>query len=290
MSASVSINPALQTNAAGTFNVTSLGVIQGMAYPDPASRFYLAGGILASTESIVMWGGVAISELVAGGTSTPNTALGSLIKRATSVTAPTGGQSTLLPITGFSVFNQNYGALNTPQSPVPLVPSGGQVNFYRLGSRARIAVQMDPVLLDAQGYLVSSLFSWDYQAQMLVPYQAAYAANAVVASSWSAGKITWTTTSNHGVAVGSTFEMSGGAPSGYNGKFTAVTGTATTSLVATAANPGSSTTQGTLVAGGGALNVGVLDVMSTNCMTVSYDSTTGFATWNRNGACAIILL
>jgi hypothetical protein len=31
-------------------------------------------------------------------------------------------------------------------------------------------------------------------------------------------------------------------------------------------------------------------VKGSNCMTVDYDGTTGFANWNRNGACALILI
>jgi len=39
--------------------------------------------------------------------------------------------------------------VNTPQSPVPVVGSGGLVNFYRLGSLARVALAADPALAAA---------------------------------------------------------------------------------------------------------------------------------------------
>ena len=50
-------------------------------------------------------------------------------------------------------------------------------------------------------------------------------------------------------------------------------------------------TGGALTVGGSAdaaLPVKVLDVQATNCETVVYNPVTGFATWNYNGACAVI--
>jgi hypothetical protein len=45
-----------------------------------------------------------------------------------------------------------------------------------------------------------------------------------------------------------------------------------------------------LLAGGGAAPFRVLEVVETNCMTVDFDPITGFADWNRNGVCAVVLL
>jgi len=58
-------------------------------------------------------------------------ALGGNVGRATALT---GSKA----LTGFSAFDQDYAMINTPQSPVPTSASFGQVNFYRLGSNARI--------------------------------------------------------------------------------------------------------------------------------------------------------
>jgi len=57
-----------------------------------------------------------------------------------------------------------------------------------------------------------------------------------------------------------------------------------------AANPGTYSSGGSVGAGGGALPVRVLDVSIGNSMTVNYDPVTGFATWNRQGDVAIILI
>src|SRR5579859_1843144 len=118
MSAQVTINQLLTTNAAGSFNVSAVGTVQGTFYDDPAVRYALAGGVLASAETIPMWGGVGIFEDVPG-------AAGGPVGRATALT---GSKA----LTGFSVFNQAHAMIQSPQSPVPLAPSGGHVNFFRL--------------------------------------------------------------------------------------------------------------------------------------------------------------
>lgn len=290
----ITINPNLTKNAAGSFGVTWDGLMQGCAWPDPNIRNQLAGGILATTETLPMWGGVGVYLNVpspqGSPATTPDPILGPTVGRATNVTAATA--KTLL---GFSVFDQNYSAINTPQSPVPLVASGGQVNFYRLGSGARVAVKCSPELFAAlEGLIETTLVSWDYVEQMLVPYEAAYPANALLAQSWAStngGQVTFQTTTNHTVGVGSVFEITGSVPTAYNGSYVAIAGTATDTLVAVKlTDPGSSTTLGTLVAGGGALPVKILQVQESNCMTVDYDADTGNADWDRDGAAAMILI
>jgi hypothetical protein len=183
MVANIAFNPYIQTNAAGMFTVESDGLIVGTAYPDPATRFALAGGWLAQTETLPMFGGIAISENVPTERSTapatptrPDIALGSVIARA----------AAYANLTGFSVFDQNYAAVNTPQSPVPTVGSGGLVNFYRLGSGARIALAIDPALVTLEGGLITAQVSWDFSAQRLIAF-ATTALNVKVLSIKSTG-------------------------------------------------------------------------------------------------------
>jgi hypothetical protein len=64
MTAQITINPLLTSTAAGLFNVTSRGFIQGFAIDDPAIRYQLVGGFLASTETVPMWGGIPIAESI----------------------------------------------------------------------------------------------------------------------------------------------------------------------------------------------------------------------------------
>lgn len=293
MSASIVINPSQTTNAAGSFNISSTGWIQGVALDDPALRNELAGGILAPTETLPMWGGVGISETatpVSASPPFPISSLGGYITRATTI-----GQSSVNGLTGFSVYNQDHAAINTPQSPAPLVYSGGLVNFFRLGSGIRIPLLCAESLVAAlEGNIIGTQASWDFNGQQLVPYVAPYPANVLTAASWAStggGQVTFTTTTSHGVAVGDFFTISGMVPAGYNGDYVAITGTTGSTLIAAqATNPGSETVLGTLVAGGGAVPVRILEVSDANSMTVQYSPTTGFATWNRTGTVAVCLI
>lgn len=164
----IQFNPVIQTTAAGMFTIESDGFIAGTAMPDPATRFALSGGWLAETETLPMFGGVAISENIPQERPPVNradVALGGIIARATAEAN----------LTGFSVFDQNYAAVNTPQSPVPTTPSGGLVNFYRLGSGARVALAIDPTLISLEGTLITSQVSWDFINQKII----AFATNAL---------------------------------------------------------------------------------------------------------------
>src|SRR5215813_1272108 len=172
MVANIAFNPLLQTNASGMFNIESDGFVVGTAMPDPATRFALAGGWLATAETLPMFGGIAINESVPQErppVSRTDVALGGIIARATTLAAGAG------TTTGFSVFDQNYAAVNTPQSPVPVVGSGGLVNFYRLGSGARVALAIDPALVTLEGGLITQQVSWDFSAQRII----AFATNAL---------------------------------------------------------------------------------------------------------------
>lgn len=301
MVATVTINPLLTTNAAGSFNISNFGLIVGTAYNDPAIRYQLAGGYLSPNETLPMWGGVAISEGIPGAANTPNNNLGGVITRATNVTSG----STANYLTGFSVFDQNYAAINSPQSPVPLTPSYGLVNFYRLGSLARIAVACDPGLASLEGDPITQAVSWDFTAQELVAFTPAYnnvtISNAVWAST-NGGQTTFTVGTNLTavLAAGSTIDVTGvvntggagGATNVFNGTWDVVSVTSGTVVVAQLASvsPGTYASGGTILAAGGALNVKVLDFNIGNSMTVVYNAATGFATWNRSGNAAIILL
>jgi hypothetical protein len=292
MATGFSVNPGQTTNATGTFNIDSTGSIQGVSMDSPAVRNRLVGGVVAQTELSPMFGGIAIAEdiptgYVSGSQAGPK-ALGGLILRATGIAGS-------LPITGFTVFDQAHNMLSSPQSPVPQAAQGMSVNFYRLGSSARIPLACDPSLISFQGGLITQQVSWDFAAQRLVPYAAAYAANVITAATYNntTGVATYTTTSAHGLTAGQDFSISGITPVGYNGSFTAFTGTAGSTLtvqLAAGLALGAGTVFGTLVAGGGALPIRILELATTNCLTVTVDPVTGFATWNRNGACALALI
>jgi hypothetical protein len=163
MAVNIAFNPVVQTSAAGMFNIESDGFVVGTAMPDPATRFALAGGWLAATETLPMFGGVAIQEAVPQErppVTRADVALGGIITRA----------AAYVNITGFSVFDQNYAAVNTPQSPVPIVGNGGMVNFYRMGSGARVALAIDPTLISLEGGIITAQVSWDFVNQRIIAF------------------------------------------------------------------------------------------------------------------------
>lgn len=164
MAATVSFNPYVQTvGNAGLFNVSSRGLRQGVAYPDPSTNWRLRGTQLSVNETLPMWGGVGVYMFVPGGTGNPIVPLGPISGRATALTGT-------YKLAGFSVFDQAYGMVTSPQSPVPLIGNYGQVMVYPLGSLARIAVQCDPALVDLQGANIAPQVSWDFTNQLLAPY------------------------------------------------------------------------------------------------------------------------
>lgn len=289
----MSINPVLTTNAPGSFNITSEGYIQGVALDDPASRNYLSGGVLADTETLPMWGGLPIIENVPGVVPGPNAALGGLITRSAAIST----------WTGFSVFNQAHHMVNSPQSPVPLALSRMGVHFYRIGSNARIPVACSPSLVNADGNPISSQVSWDFVNGMLVPYSPAYAQATITGATWAAtagGQTSYvvstdlTTFLNAGDVINVQNIVQTGVltPTGFNGQKTVVSVDATHVVVTEVGSvaPATYSSAGSIAAGGGAMPVRVLEVAPGNSMTVSFDPTTGFATWNRQGSTAVILI
>jgi hypothetical protein len=144
--AAVSFNPAQQTNFANTFFAQSDGFTQGDALDDPAIRQSLRKGIVATTATQPMWGGLAISEALAqggftvGAANPPAADLQSILTPAANIT----GNATAGTLTGFTVVNQGTSMIQHAQSRVPMAGAGAAINFYRTGSKARI-----PLLLKA---------------------------------------------------------------------------------------------------------------------------------------------
>ncbi|HFN0472833.1 TPA: hypothetical protein ACHB00_005273 [Klebsiella pneumoniae] len=285
--ANLSLNPMATTNAADSFGVQSDGFIQGVALDDPANRFNLASGTVAATETKPLWGGLPVAELLPGVNSSPR---GSIIRRPVS----------LAELEGFTVFNQAHNGLTTPQSPVPLYASGMSVSFYRLGSNMRVPLKASSqvVALGTAGASVKTPLAWDFVNERVTTAAAAAFAGADIATTavtYSNGVATATTASAHGLTAGQYVKISGVAPAAYNGTVVVLTvPSATTFTYAPASAPGgSATTQGTIGAVAQAditLPVKVISIESGNSKTVSYDSATGFLTWNNTDSCALVLL
>lgn len=295
--ANLSINPLLVTSAPGTFGVQSEGYIQGVALDDPAVRYSLAGGVLASTETYPMWGGVGIYEYVPYPpvqTSYPQDNLGSIVGRAATTAA----------IQGFSVFNQAH-AWITAAGSAPTAGSGMGVNFHRLGSGARIVVAADPVLASLEGGAVNTTtgFTWDCTAQVLQPYQASASTLSITGITVSNGVATVTLSGTQAgwvFTAGDTVTISGATNSGtapvalLNQPLEIASVTDTTHFtVNLPTNQGTwGTIAGTILLnyGGGALAVKLLSLNIGNSMVVRYDPQNNYAAWDRTGTTAVILI
>lgn len=277
------------TNSQGLFVTSTSGLVQGTAYPDPATRFALRTGWLSNNETLPIWGGVGIYELIGGVAGAPVKALGVQVGRATGLTGS-------LPLAGFSVFDQAYGMVNTPASPVPTAGSYMQVTSYALGSRARITVACDPALASLYGSKISSQVSWDFVNQLLVPYIGTLTISSGTYVTGT-GVITLTMSAPIGFSPGDAVILSSltgtGAYATLNGTWTALAGTTGTTVVLQGpVGAGAATiTGGSLTLGSGAsvaLPCSVLDFNIGNSMTVAYNATANTANWNYSGSCAVI--
>lgn len=292
MASNVSLNPYVTTGFTGTFSTQSEGFVQGIALDDPAVRYYLAGGPLASTETLPMWGGCAVQELIAS--TTGNATTGSTIARATSTAT----------VSGFSVLNQATAWVTTAQSEAPSAGTGTTIPYYRLGSGARIAVACDPSLVSLAAGQTNQNVSWDFNNMRLQPYDAATSTYSVtsITSAYSNGVYTMTVVmavASLVGAVGDAINISGVTGTGaslVNGNqvVSAFTDNQHFTFQVTAASGAIATGSltGTIVlnAGTGALGVKVLKLNIGNSKIIQYDAVNNYVHWNNSGSTAIILI
>lgn len=156
-------NPFAMTNVQDSFSVQSNGFWQGDLQADPAGRFQLAAGVIKSTETLPIWGGMAVFEETPAATPA-NGYAGSIIGRFTSTLAVAGKH-----VAGFTVFNGTYSLPTTPQSPVPLGSAGNSFNFVRVGTGNRIVVKCSSAVVALAGSVNPIAFNWDADNQQLIP-------------------------------------------------------------------------------------------------------------------------
>src|SRR6201984_1759637 len=294
MTTLVGFNPMAVQNAPGFFGVQSDGFTQGVALDDPAVRYQLTGGQVASTETLPMWGGLGITEsLIASNGNTAAGSFGNLLTRATSNAS----------IPGFTVFNQGHNAINWPENQVPVAGTNMTMNFYRLGSLARIPLAADPSLVAsvATGSITQQV-TWDTHNQALVAYDASTATVSVtsITSSYASGVYTMVVVcaaaSNVG-AVGDTLNISRAAGTGaalVNGNqiVTAFTDSQHFTFQVTAASGAIATGSlgGTIVLNQstGALPCKILKPAKGNSRIVSYNAVTGNANWLDNQSVLLV--
>lgn len=282
--------PSYTTSGQGLFNgASSTGLIQGQAFPDPSTRNALRAGIVSQNETVPMWGGIGVyADISPISTNGPKGVMGQVVGRATALTGSTG-------LVGFTVSDQGYNMISDPNNTVPTAGSGQSINYYALGSRARIAVACDPALISLRGGNVNQQVSWDFVNQILVPYLGTLTISSGTYNN-TTGVVTLTLSASATFSAGDAIIVSSltgtGAYASLNGTFTALTVSGTTVTYQATAGVGASTiTGGSLTLGSGAssaLPVSVLDVQPTGNMLVT--TTGGLYNWTFNGSAAIIQL
>jgi hypothetical protein len=277
----VAFNPFVITNASDSFSVQSQGFYQGDVQADPATRFAIAAANIASTEALPMWGGIAVYEATPPAqTVTSGGFNGSIIGRAVNNSL----------IAGFSVNNGSNSAPTTPQSPVPLQSAGFGFNFVRMGSGNRVVVQASTGILALAGSDNPQQFSWDTVNELLLPYTPlSGSAEANTSIVWLGGIATVVCTA-HGFVTGNYVTIAGAAPVGYNVSGPVTVIDANTFTIAMPINPGVETVPGTSQLGLGGFNATLVSINAGNSAIVSYNASTGFATWNNSGNAAVILI
>ena len=160
----ISFNPLNTTNFSGSFVSSSQGGVQGTTTDDPVNRFKLSGGVVDSSETYPMWGGIAVTADIAANPLLAAGMLGQTLSRATTYSTIGTG------INGFTVFDQNYSAISTASSPVPMVNQGDTINYVRMGSGVRLWLAIDSALATLYGSAIDSQVSWDFTNQQIIAF------------------------------------------------------------------------------------------------------------------------
>lgn len=159
----------------GNFNVNADGYMQGDAQDDPAISQLLNSGMIGSTVTATMWGGLGIIEALPNNQSYQEV-LGSQIYPASATTC-----------NGFTVFNQAYNGVITPGFSVPLFSAGDTIHYYRLGSGARIPLKISAGVIALASQAANTIipvngesFVWDTENLQIDLASSSSAGNPVV--------------------------------------------------------------------------------------------------------------
>ena len=105
MASTLAFNPYGTSQPQDSFLLQTQGLMQGLVCDDPASRLWLMGGLLGTADSIPMWGGVPINEMINVANAQAD-GLGPVVNRSTTqgtVTISTGGAFTWPTFSGVAL-------------------------------------------------------------------------------------------------------------------------------------------------------------------------------------------
>lgn len=151
--AEINFDPSKTLNGQNTFQKQTQGWIQGAYMDDPTARMWLLSGLVASSVSQPMWGGMPITETVP------------TISNDTYQYAnpPLDIPSSVSEVTGFTTFNQAHNMMIVPGNRVPIAVSNQNIAFFRLGSNIRIPVKISSGLVSSlEGNSVNQNVTWDF--------------------------------------------------------------------------------------------------------------------------------
>jgi hypothetical protein len=151
----VSFNPQATTSPSNTFVQSTEGYVQGATLDDTSARMWLTSGVIASSVTQPVWGGMAITEEVA---TVNNNAMGN------SLVLATGAGN----VTGMTVFDQAHNMIIVPGNSVQQAVAGMTINYFRFGSNIRIAVGVQASLVATlDSGAVNQALYWDPALQQL---------------------------------------------------------------------------------------------------------------------------
>ena len=157
----INFNPMTTLTGSNSFQVESQGYIQGTIMDDPVARMWLLPGLVDSSVTQPIWGGLAIEELVPAPDAHTNGTIAS----------PISIPSTASSVTGFTVFNRAHNMLIVPGQNVPLATTQMDVAYFRLGSNVRIPVKVSSGLASSlEGGSITQQVSWDFTNNELTAY------------------------------------------------------------------------------------------------------------------------
>jgi hypothetical protein len=145
----ISFNPALTTSPSNTFLQNTEGYVQGNYFDDPSTKNWLTSGVIASSVTQPVWGGLVVTEEVA---TVNSNAMGNSLVIA----------SSQANTTGMTVFNQANNMLLIPGNNVQQAVAGMTINYFRFGSNARIAVScLASLVASLEGGAINQALYWD---------------------------------------------------------------------------------------------------------------------------------
>lgn len=192
MAGSITLDPYVTTNSETSFLLQSDGFVAGTYLDNPATRYQLEGGVVATAQATPLYGGLPLTLAVtAPGAGGASSGLGSAAVTATAAAN----------LDAWCLMNGASAGVITPSSNVPLYPKNTSVNFARAGSGLWIVLPVNPTAVNTiAGGGSNQAIYWDYTNNYVdvtgtgvLPVQIILLNTNSKTISYSAGQANWTT-------------------------------------------------------------------------------------------------